>query len=885
MRLPFKRTSLAICLAAGLTAHSFAAEFKVNGRTFNLPDGFTIELIAGPPLVDRPIVADFDEQGRLYVADSSGSNENVNKQVVERPHRIVRLEDKNGDGKFESQTVFADKMMFPEGAMWRDGSLYVSAPPSIWKLTDTNNDGVADERVEWFKGKTLTGCANDLHGPYNGPDGWIYWCKGAFAEQTYPREAKPPFVTKASHIFRCRPDGSGIEPVMTGGMDNPVDVVFTPEGERIFTTTFLQNPGGGKRDGLIHAIYGGVYGKIHSVIDSHPQTGPEVMPVLSHLGPAAPCGLTRYTSNVFGNSYRDNLFACQFNLRKVSRHLLKVSGSALASSDLEFLSSPDIDFHPTDVNEDADGSLIVVDTGGWYKLCCPTSQLEKPDVLGGIYRVRRIGTPKIDDPRGREIEWAKLPPRDLAKLLDDPRHAVRRHAVATLALAGAEAVAVLEPLIAQSLSIDGRRNAVWTLARINTAAARKLTRQALRDESSSVQETALHAISLWRDKDAIGDLIGLLNSQVLTERRLAAEALGRIGDPAVIPSLLDAASQPNRDRSLSHAITYALIEIGDTNAIAAGLARKDPNSRRAAMIALDQLGSDKLPANLVVADLNSSSVESRQIASWIVARHPAWAPALESWFAERLNVPNLSDLDRHELESQLAQFAKTPAIESLITKLLTNEKTSPATTRSILKAMAASGQRKVPEAWIDALAKLLDSHDLSIVANAVTTTRSLNIPAAAAPKLAPKLLAISERIALPLSMRLEALAAAPGGLATVPRATFTMLCEEVASDRPVSSRQLAAQVLASTKLSPELRPRLISTFAIVGPLELDRLISPFEALTDDETGMMLVDGLMAAPARQALRTEAIKPHLAKFSPKVQEHAKACLLYTSDAADD
>ena len=149
------------------------------------PTGFTIERIAGPPLVDRPITAAFDDQGRLYVADSSGSNDNVKKQLAEKPHRIVRLEDSDGDGKFDKQTVFADRMMFPEGTMWHDGSLYVAAPPSIWKLTDTDGDGVADERVEWFQGKTLTGCANDLHGPYLGPDGWIYWCKGAFAEQTY----------------------------------------------------------------------------------------------------------------------------------------------------------------------------------------------------------------------------------------------------------------------------------------------------------------------------------------------------------------------------------------------------------------------------------------------------------------------------------------------------------------------------------------------------------------------------------------------------------------------------------------------------------------------------------------------------------------------------
>ena len=174
-------------------------------QVLTVPDGFEVERVAGPPLVDRPIVADFDEQGRLYVADSSGSNDKVEKQLADKPHRIVRLEDKNGDGRFDTSVVFADRMMFPEGAMWFDGSLYVAAPPSIWKLTDTNGDGVADQREEWFQGKTLTGCANDLHGPYLGPDGWIYWTKGAFAEQTYERPGKPPLVTQAAHIFRRRP--------------------------------------------------------------------------------------------------------------------------------------------------------------------------------------------------------------------------------------------------------------------------------------------------------------------------------------------------------------------------------------------------------------------------------------------------------------------------------------------------------------------------------------------------------------------------------------------------------------------------------------------------------------------------------------------------------
>ena len=118
----------------------------------------------------------------------------------------MRLEDTNGDGKFDKATTFADKMMFPEGAMWHDGSLYVAAPPRIWKLTDTDGDGVADKREEWFDGKTLTGCANDLHGPYLGPDGWIYWCKGAVRQADLrPANGKTAVVRGPRTSFAAGP--------------------------------------------------------------------------------------------------------------------------------------------------------------------------------------------------------------------------------------------------------------------------------------------------------------------------------------------------------------------------------------------------------------------------------------------------------------------------------------------------------------------------------------------------------------------------------------------------------------------------------------------------------------------------------------------------------
>src|SRR6478672_4887817 len=110
--------AVATCVTTAEPPAGPTHQVRLNGHTFTLPVGFEIELAAGPPLVERPIVADFDEHGRLYVADSSGTNDPSAKQLRDKPHRIVRLEDADGDGHFDRRTVFADQMMFPEGTMW-----------------------------------------------------------------------------------------------------------------------------------------------------------------------------------------------------------------------------------------------------------------------------------------------------------------------------------------------------------------------------------------------------------------------------------------------------------------------------------------------------------------------------------------------------------------------------------------------------------------------------------------------------------------------------------------------------------------------------------------------------------------------------------------------
>ena len=855
--------------------------------------GFSVERVAGPPLVDRPIVADFDEEGRLYVADSSGSNDKVDKQLLDKPHRIVRLEDTNADGRFDKSVVFADKMMFPEGAMWSGGSLYVAAPPSIWKLTDTDGDGVADTRDEWFQGRTLTGCANDLHGPYLGPDGWIYWTKGAFAEQTYERPGKAPFVTRASHILRRRPGDPAVDIVMTGGMDNPVDVAFTAAGERILTATFVEHPQLGRRDGLLHAIYGGVYGKQHAVIDGHKRTG-DLMPILSELGPAVPAGLTRYSSTAFGDEFRDNFFAAMFNLRKVTRHVLEPSGATFTVRDSDFLVSDNRDFHPTDVIEDADGSLLVIDTGPWYKLCCPTSQLAKPDVLGGIYRVRRTGAPGMRDPRGLDLPWSAMEPTDLAARLDDPRTAVQNRAVntlatrgTTLATRGADAIPVLDEVLRTSASPDARRNAVWTLTRIGSVTARAMIRRAIKDRDDSVRHAAIHTAGLWRDSEALPELRDALKSGSPAVQRAAAEALGRIGDAGAVPDLLAAAASP-LDRVLEHSITYALIEINNRAATAPSAQQETaPRARRAALIALDQMEDGALTAGDVVTLLDSPDPLLKETAWWIAGHHREWGGALAKFFEARLAAPDVSAAERADLQLKLSQFGENPAIQDLLAGLV--DRAGSKDERLVaLRAMAAVARTRakvLPASWVAPLGRGLSSPDPEIVAHVLSVVRAVPSPKDASSTLQGALLQAARDTSRSMEIRLHALAAVQDGLTAVDADVFELLRTGLDARQPVAIKSAAAAIVEKATLGRTQLIALAESLPAAGPLELPRLLRTFRSSADEGVGLAMLAGLQRSKSRSSVRADILRPVLAAYPQSVQKQGETLLAsFSMDAAN-
>ncbi|MBT5885223.1 MAG: hypothetical protein HOH50_13435, partial [Planctomycetaceae bacterium] len=76
-------------------------------QQIDVPEGFSIELVAGPPLVEHPTFATFDDHGKLYVCNNAGVNLSADDLEAQLPNSINLLEDTDGDGKFDKSTVFA----------------------------------------------------------------------------------------------------------------------------------------------------------------------------------------------------------------------------------------------------------------------------------------------------------------------------------------------------------------------------------------------------------------------------------------------------------------------------------------------------------------------------------------------------------------------------------------------------------------------------------------------------------------------------------------------------------------------------------------------------------------------------------------------------------
>jgi hypothetical protein len=148
-------------------------------KTFFMPPGYHVELVASEPMVMDPILIDFDADGRMWAIEVPGYMPEINpSDAVERQPtaRIVVLEDTDNDGKMDKRTVFADGLVLPRAMKVLDHGVLVGEPPNVWLMRDTNGDLKMDtkELVTNTFGRLESSVEHNANSLFWGMDNWMY---------------------------------------------------------------------------------------------------------------------------------------------------------------------------------------------------------------------------------------------------------------------------------------------------------------------------------------------------------------------------------------------------------------------------------------------------------------------------------------------------------------------------------------------------------------------------------------------------------------------------------------------------------------------------------------------------------------------------------------
>ena len=174
-------------------------------ESFEAVDGFRMEMVAHEPLVNDPVAAAFDENGRLYVAEMRDYP--YQPGPGEKPIGVVRLlEDTDGDGTLDQSHIFADELLWTTGVTVWKGGVFVTAPPDIWYLKDTDGDAKADIRKKVYSGFGHQNEQQMMNSIIMGVDHWIYGIASGNAGEIRSLEnPDSPPVSLGARDFRFDP--------------------------------------------------------------------------------------------------------------------------------------------------------------------------------------------------------------------------------------------------------------------------------------------------------------------------------------------------------------------------------------------------------------------------------------------------------------------------------------------------------------------------------------------------------------------------------------------------------------------------------------------------------------------------------------------------------
>lgn len=364
-------------------------------KSIQVPEGYKLQLVLSDPIIQEPVAVAWDGNGTMYVvqmrtymkdADASGENEPLS--------RISRHEDTNGDGVYDKHSVYINKIILPRMILPLDDRLMVGVSHTLdlWNYRDTNDDGIADEKIKIYEGGPRGG--NIEHQPSGliwAMDNWIY--------MTY--ENVRHRYTDGKLITQVLPRGNGQWGLT---QDDDGRLYYSRAGAESPAESFQQAP----QYGMIN-LQGQLEKGFKRVFPI--ATIPDVQGGSQRLGPSS--GLNYFSGcagqEIFrGNALPGDTYGDLFIPEPVGRlirraKVTRYNGQSTISNttpDREFIRTKDVNFRPVQTVTGPDGCLYIVDMhrgiiqqGKWTK---PNSylrgvidkwQLDKNINRGRIYRL------------------------------------------------------------------------------------------------------------------------------------------------------------------------------------------------------------------------------------------------------------------------------------------------------------------------------------------------------------------------------------------------------------------------------------------------------------------------------------------------------------------
>ena len=124
-------------------------------KTFEIQDGYKVELAAGDKFLNEPVHIVWDGNGAMYVAQMETYMQDVHATGEKEPIcTVLKLVDKDWDGIYETRTVFAKGLILPRKLLCLDDKLVIGETDTLdlYIYEDTNNDGVSDKKTLFYKG-------------------------------------------------------------------------------------------------------------------------------------------------------------------------------------------------------------------------------------------------------------------------------------------------------------------------------------------------------------------------------------------------------------------------------------------------------------------------------------------------------------------------------------------------------------------------------------------------------------------------------------------------------------------------------------------------------------------------------------------------------------